>query len=88
MPHPRILQALGMTPREWGQLPPENMSSERNDLKKKAVAIIREQDKETASKGLHARIEALEARVSALENRGAYTPPTPPTPPTPTEGGA
>lgn len=73
MPHPKILEALGMTKEQWGSLPPETISPARNDLKKKAMGIIAE--KEGKSKGLHDRVANLESRVSSLEKQRIPPPP-------------
>lgn len=40
MPDIRILKALGMTPQQWGMLPPETESPQRNELKRKALEIL------------------------------------------------
>lgn len=97
MPSPRILKALGMTRRQWGALPPErevdpiNGSDDRNNLRKKAQAIMDAEDNAAAAernrerealRGLPAfteRVARLEARVSVLEG-GAPAPVVTPAP--------
>lgn len=69
MPHPRILKALGMSPEQWGALPPETVSNDRNELKKKAYSIIAKEEADSGE-SLHAKIERLEARVKKLEGKG------------------
>lgn len=70
MPHPRILKVLGMTPAQWGELPPESVSPERKDLKAKALDLIKQEDASSPeSLGIAARLAGLESRVAALESK-------------------
>jgi hypothetical protein len=56
-----------MSALNWGLLPPESESSDRLDLKHKAIAIIQaERDLEKARTD-NGRLTALESRISALE---------------------
>jgi hypothetical protein len=86
MPHPRILKALGMTAREWGQLPPEpsvigvqGTSTIREDLRRKAQRVLELEDRlldiqiRTGDKsGLHARMLSLQDELDRLRKDPAY----------------
>lgn len=88
MPSPRILRVLNMTPAQWGALPPEigshvgagiQCSTERTELKQKALRILAEEDKKAAELGgggafagsvaedINRRFDALETRMGAME---------------------
>lgn len=73
MPHPRILQVLGMSPSQWGGLPPEmgsivgagiQCTNDRRDLRAKAMAIIAEEDAKAAA----TRSSGGEAVTKRLDN--------------------
>lgn len=67
MPSQRILDALGMTPEQWGKLPPEpgtigasNTSYERVELRKKALEIIRQEDELNEAKAVLAKEDRIQ----------------------------
>lgn len=63
MPHPKILKVLGMSPAQWGELAVESVSNIRNEMKEKAVALIKADEEQQANNGLNYRVSALEALV-------------------------
>ncbi len=63
MPHPDILKELGMTPQEFGQLPPE-----RDDITGKVIDTTRRDLKERAAKAINAR-RAADPKNNSIQNR-------------------
>lgn len=83
MPHPRILQVLGMSPSQWGGLPPEmgsivgpgiQCTNERRELREKAMKLIAEEDakaaqaKSNGGEQLNKRLDNIEASIRGVAN--------------------
>ena len=69
MPHVAILRELGMTPQEWGNLPSEDVSSVRRDLKEKAAQAILSRRSDDAKQGVIARVIALESQLAHTQRQ-------------------
>lgn len=66
MPAKRILEVLGMSAKEWGNLPYDpntGTSPERKELLTKAHAIIQDVDGKKAGDSLHSRMTRIEEKM-------------------------